>query len=213
MADIEGYDTATEIQGLVSAGTVGLGSIPPALCGGASPCTDIANIDQGAILAWIYPTQLAASNLTTYAKTVLGWTAAPTGTQVMRIRYTCDANMTVSDPDNCFNDAHGRVPGWIIESSTTGAPPQFVVTLNVYFDAPNLAKALGILANNVHDYPLTLNLAGPLTFLPDGRLQIHQTNTNAIPINISLGGGLATVNLEMPIGGNVLNYVGAPIEN
>lgn len=214
MADIVGYHANTEIQALVNDGTLKVASIPPELCSGNSPCANVADINKGAILTWIYPTQLVATNLTTYA-VAIGFInqATPTGTQVMRIRYTCDANMTAADPDNCFNDSHGRVPGWIIENTAAGAPPQFVITLNVYMDAPNLHKAINLLANNMHNYPLTLNLVGPLTFLPDGRLQISQANTNAIPINIKLGGNTASVNLVMPIGGNKLNYVGAPIEN
>lgn len=213
MADIVGFHSKAEIQSLVTDGTLDIGSIPPALCGGVSPCPATANIDKGAVLAWIYPTQLAASNLDTYARALgLLTQLTPTGTQVMRIRYTCDANLAASDPDSCSSAAHGRVPGWIIESSIAGAPPQFVITLNVYMDAPNLEKAVGLFANSLHNYPLTLNLQGPLTFLPDGRLQIRQVNTNPVGITIDLG-GVGKVNLQIPVGGTKLNYVGTPIEN
>src|SRR5690606_15973761 len=67
MADIVGYHAAADIQALVLAGTLKIGSIPPDLCGGQSPCPSTGSIDKGAILTWIYPTQLVATNLTTYA--------------------------------------------------------------------------------------------------------------------------------------------------
>src|SRR3546814_11253918 len=82
MADIVGYNTATEIQSLVMDGTLKITSIPAALCGGVSPCPAASNIDKGAILTWIYPTQLVATDLTAYASVpIVGVQATPAGTQ------------------------------------------------------------------------------------------------------------------------------------
>lgn len=207
VADISGYHTPDDIRALIADGAFERDVIPDALCGG-SACGSESDISQGAILTWIYPTQLVASGLTTYARAVdLSTTEAVTGTQVMRIRYTCDASVA----GDCDNAASGRVPGWIIPGDNEGETPQFVIKLNIYMDAPNLEKALGLLDNDMHDKPLTLNLLGPLTFLSDGRLQIYQENTNAVDITLVIG-GTGKVHLQIPPAGNKLNYVGQPIE-
>lgn len=217
MADITGFKTAAEIRHLVTIGAFPATAVPAVLKAGNSPS---GTIEKGAILAYIYPTQILATGLLTYTDAVVGNAPpASTGTQVLRMRYTCDPMAAAG----CDNPAHGRIPGWIVESSQAGHPPQFYTILDLYMDAPNMQASVTVvginfdLTSNLHNYKISMNLAGPLTFLPDGRLQIGQKNSNKVELAISLGGiplGLtANVNLVIPPDATILNYVGYPIEN
>ena len=64
----------------------------------------------------------------------------------------------------------------------------FQSTMNVYLDAPGLApKVIGIeMGTNMHSLPLTLNLYGPVSFLPDGRMEITLTNTQMVDIDVAI---------------------------
>ncbi len=221
MADIVGYQTPQAIGQLISNGDIPAAAVPSALCGG-QVCTQANDVQKGAILTWIYPTRIVASNLVTYSKAPIGSAPpAETGPQVMRMRYTCNA----ANAGACDNQSHGRIPGWIVESDTAGAPPEFYTNLDIYQDAPGLEPMVNIpvvapnheLDTDMHSKPLTLNLVGPLTFLPDGRLQIRQVNQNVVPLAITLGdvplGLPGKIKLEIPAGGTTLNYLGYPIEN
>lgn len=213
MADIVGFKSAAQIQSLVDAAAFPIEAVPDAL-------KTAGVISKGAVLAYIYPTHIIASSITAYTVPVLGSAPpAPTGTQVLRIRYTCDA----ASVGGCDNAAHGRVPGWIVAAANPQTAPSFYINLDLYMDAPQMQASVDIfgiiskLSSNLHNYPLTMHLKGPLTFLPDGRLQISQISQNKVNLNIVLGGvplGLsAKVNLAIPTGATNLNYVGAPIEN
>lgn len=213
MADIVGFKTAAQIQSLVEAGAFPEEAVPDDL-------KTAGVISKGAVLAYIYPTQIIASSITTYTDPAIGNAPpAATGAQVMRIRYTCDA----AKSGGCDNAAHGRVPGWIVAAADPQTAPSFYTNLDLYMDAPQMQASVAILgittklSSNLHNYPLVMHLKGPLTFLPDGRLQISQISQNKSNLNIVLGGvplGLsAKVNLAIPAGATNLNYVGAPIEN
>jgi hypothetical protein len=66
--------------------------------------------------------------------------------------------------------------------------PEFVIDEDTYFDAPDLQISVaGIPAShNLHSYPLSMTLAGPLTFTPDGRMQVSLSNTTDVVIRVEL---------------------------
>ena len=73
--------------------------------------------------------------------------------------------------------------------------------------------------HNLHSYPLTLGLSGAVTFLDDGRLDIHQLSTQALPVDVYLGGmvadlvqGVDAIHMQIPAGRTELNYVSEPVK-
>ena len=197
--ELVGYKTAAEAQAMDD------GAIPQEV------------LDSGGVLVYILPTRIMVSNSTVYAEPAIGSAdPAPTGPQLMRIRYTCDP----TDPDRpCDETDQGRVKGWIVEEGDT---PQFVTNLQLYLDAPKLSPVLNLvtsftLTHNLHSYPLDLQLKGAVTFLEDGRLQIEQISQNQLDLDVELGGvplGLAAgIHVSIPPGDTFLNYVSSPINN
>src|SRR5690606_40316265 len=87
------------------------------------------------------------------------------------------------------------------------------VDVDLYLDAPYMHIVLSG-THNQHSYPLTMNLSGPLTFLPDGRMAINQLNSNEIDVNVVLGvlGLSPEIYLNIPVGGVKLQYLGEPIK-
>ena len=171
--------------------------------------------DNGGVLVYILPTRIVVSNATVYADPAIGSAPpSPTGPQLMRIRYTCNAT-----DSNCTAPDYGRVKGWIVEGQDG---PRFLTELDLYLDAPKLAPEvviLGItseLTHNLHSYPLNLQLAGDVTFLDDGRLQIEQISQNKLALGVDLGGvplGLAAgIYVAIPAGDTFLNYISTPIK-
>ena len=109
----------------------------------------------------------------------------PTGPLMMRIRYPRDANGNV-EPLNGFlytND-QGQFT--------------FELILDVYLDAPYLNPSIGpaYLDHNLRSYPIhdlggdRLTLRGPVTFLPDGRIQIQLLNVEKVPIDVEVRGDI-----------------------
>ena len=112
--------------------------------------------------------------------------------------------------------------GWIIEGANE---PQFVTRLNLYLDAPQLEPvavlggAAQAFTHNLHSYPLTLGLSGTVSFLDDGRLEIHQLSTETLPVDVYLGGmvadlvvGVDAIHMQIPEGRTELNYVSEPVK-
>ena len=182
---------------------------------------------QGGVLAYINPTRLVTSGTTVYpiltdiAKQLTNAVLpAPTGPQLMRIRYGCNADPAASTP--CAQGEDGRARGWIVDGAN-GA--EFVTRLTLYLDAPQL-EPVAILSgaeqsftHNLHSYPLTLELAGEVSFLDDGRLEIRQLSTAALPVDVYLGGlvadlvvGTDAIHMQIPAAGTVLNYLSEPIK-
>lgn len=167
------------------------------------------NETEGAIEVNVYPSVVMTTSADTYAILFLilfkELDLIPTGPQVMRIRYR----------DNGSGVRNQPAQGFIRE---TPDGPVLEITLDVYLDAPELEpEALGLtLTHSLHSYPLTLNLAGPVTLLPDGRMNIGQVNvTPSDPIDVDielLGFGAASMSLEIPTGGINLNYISAPLK-
>ncbi|MFN3713747.1 MAG: Ig-like domain-containing protein [Alcanivoracaceae bacterium] len=169
--------------------------------------------DEDAIRVNILPTVLYTTNLDSVVKlsglasTLTGESeqAAPTGPQVMRLRYR-------------HNPASGRrdlpIAGWIRE---TPGGPVLEATLNVYLDAPELhAEALGMdLGHNLFSLPLTMTISGPIEFLDDGRMHIVQTNTSAVDVTVvitALGFLNNNINLRIPPGGVNLSLISEAVK-
>lgn len=133
----------------------------------------------------------------------------PTGPMVMRIRH---AGADRAQP----------VPGFISTHPDTGAL-WFETELDVYMDAPYLHPDIDLtdLDHNMRSFPINgIQLEGPITFLDDGRMQIHLANSNPLDLGIAITGnvlgGLGDVfvgspntalTLRIPPGELVLNYV------
>ncbi len=153
-----------------------------------------------AVRVGLYPTQILASSVTVKADVLIEGgipIESPTGTQVMRMRYSDDG---------------GLIPGWIV---ATDQGPEFRADVDLYLDAPYLEAPLGG-QHNQHSYPLTMELTGPVTFLPNGRMVINQVNGNVIPISVELTQLLgflgASIHLQIPAGAVKLQYLGVPLK-
>ena len=95
-----------------------------------------------------------------------------TGMTLMRIRQPSD----------------GPLYGYIVEEEGVDSP-QFVIKMNMYFDAPDMdISVAGVISvtHNLHSYPLSVTLKGPVTFMPDGRLKIDLENVSPVDINVEV---------------------------
>lgn len=166
------------------------------------PYNDISE----AIHVKLYPTALYTSSLSVNVNLIIT-IEAPTGPQIMRMRYQNGTDLI--DGYIYFNQESGR--------------PHFRTTVNTYLDAPYLRaiKGLdGLLPHNLHSYPLTLVLDGPITFFEDGRMQIEQRNIQAVPIEAEIqldfkifNIRMVTLDLEIPTNGVYLNYISRIIKD
>ncbi|MEO8701250.1 MAG: Ig-like domain-containing protein [Kofleriaceae bacterium] len=114
-----------------------------------------------------------------------------TGTSVMRIREPADRPLE----------------GYIIERD---GGPVMVVALELYLDAPEMSLPLS--QHDMHSKPLAVELEGPLTFEPDGRLAITLRNLADMPIEVGINAPLGitgTVALVAPAGEMQLRLVSA----
>lgn len=166
---------------------------------------DPSNPDAG-VRVMLYPTLLTTTSADVYSNS--GNT--PTGKQIIRMRYAKD------DPactDSCQRSR--LIPG-VIRSNDNGEPI-FEADVELYLDAPELNPQIfgASLSHNQHSYPITLDLSGPVRFLDDGRTVIEQRNQSAVPIAVEIRGALVSVdiNLEIPAGGTLLQFLSNPIKD
>jgi len=175
-----------------------------------------------AVKVWLYPTMIQASSVTLKVK-ILGIAESdtPTESQFMRMRYNCVAWPEDADnfcgkkkPDGSFVydswERQGLIPGLIVQ---TPNGPEFRADVRLYLDAPYMHILLDG-SHNQHSYPLTMKLAGPVTFLPDGRMVIEQLNSNDIAVDVNLSVLILSpkIYLKIPAGGVKLQYLGEPIK-
>ena len=127
------------------------------------------------------------------------------GPQIMRVRYPDDGQAI-----------RGYIRPGDPELGEYG--PQLDIELEVYMDEPDMHPNLGEvieLDHNLHSYPLTLKLSGPVSLLPDGRMRIQQENTEAQQVDVSVTlSGLDAIGmtLRIPEGGAKLNYLSQPVK-
>jgi hypothetical protein len=155
-------------------------------CGGtAASCVPVA----------LSPQQVVGTSLPLNATLITGQTIGNNDTHdlVMRLREPAD----------------GPAMGYIIDDHGT---PTFVATLKLYLDAPGLQIAL--VDHDLHSKPLSIDVRGPLRFLPDGRIAIAVANVAEVPIDVNLlqlGITVGTVHMVMPLGGLKLQLVSPPL--
>lgn len=141
---------------------------------------------------------LMTSSVTLYAKVLLSWLETPTGPQIMRMRPNYDEVSGESIPSRGYIEWN---PDFENPDGSLGKAV-FTSTLNVYLDAPGLKpEFIGIgLGTNLKSYPLTLDLYGPINFLPNGRMEILLQNTNTVEIDILIAlGTLDSANVDLEI--------------
>ena len=105
-----------------------------------------------------------------------------TGTTVMRIR----------------EPAGGPLKGYIVDG---GGKPKIVAALELYMDAPDMSIPLS--SHDLHSKPLSIQLEGPVTFLPDGRIRIQLSNIADVPVSVAIDAPLGlsgAVDMVLPRG-------------
>jgi hypothetical protein len=79
---------------------------------------------------------------------------------------------------------NGPIPSRIISGGVdeTGQtlPPIFEIDLDVYLDAPYLHVLQGLSGTSMHSLKTQLKIRGPVTFLEDGRIELHLSNAEDI---------------------------------
>jgi hypothetical protein len=116
-----------------------------------------------------------------------------TGTNVMRIR----------------EPAGGQVQGFIIDD---GGSPKMVASLDLYMDAPDMSIPLS--DHDLHSKQISIALAGPVTFLPDGRIAIALANVADVPMAVNIDAPLGlggAVEMILPAGEMKLQLVSRPL--
>jgi hypothetical protein len=142
----------------------------------------------GRIPVELHSQALMTTSVTMYTKALLLFSiVSPTGPQIMRMRGRYDPDTGESLPaigyiswDENYDNGEGNEAGHAV----------FESIMEVYLDAPGLvpnAPILGDMETNMHSLPLTINLYGPVVFLPDGRMEIKLQNTNTVNIDVEVG--------------------------
>ncbi len=107
--------------------------------------------------------------------------------------------------------AGAPITGYVV----TGADGQAELRarLDIYLDAPSMRLLAGIAGHDLHSKPLTIDVAGPVSFGNDGRIQITLANTAAVPLAVgvsAIGIGIGAIAMEIPAGQMKLQLVGEP---
>lgn len=185
----------TDVGGLINSATLGCssGSCPDQkniYVTGYLP-VDVGLFDEvsGRVPVDIHSQVFMTTSVTIYAKTLLGTSEFPTGPLIMRVR-------------NQFDEAGNESPsvGYILWDEEK-QQAMFQASLDVYFDAPGLKpEILGSeLETNLHSYPLTVDLYGPVRLLTDGRMGIKLNNMNQLDFDVEVG---ASSNVDIKINKN-----------
>ncbi len=94
------------------------------------------------------------------------------------------------------------VYGYIVEEDGV-ASPQFILKMDMYFDAPDMdISVAGVISvsHNLHSYPFSVTLKGPVTFMADGRLKIDLANVFPVDINVAVVSLGLTGGIDLQIG-------------
>jgi len=174
-------------------------ALPVALLPAAHDCAvPGSNTPVSCVPVALSPQLVVATSLPLHATAVDGTTTSnldlTTGALVMRLREA----------------PGGPAMGYVIDDIGT---PTFVATLALYLDAPGMRIGFGF-EHDLHAKPLSIDVRGPLRFLPDGRIAIAVANVADVPIDVNIhgGGGVAgTVHMTVPSGGLRLQLVSPPL--
>jgi hypothetical protein len=83
------------------------------------------------------------------------------------------------------------------------ASPVFVIRQSVSLDAPDLKILGGTVSHDLKSKPLDIVFRGPITFRPDGRLDVALRNVKDVTLSVSLSAvsfSAATIFLQIPAG-------------
>jgi hypothetical protein len=100
--------------------------------------------------------------------------------------------------------------GYVIEQ---GGVAQMVAVLDMYMDAPDMSIPLA--SHDLQSKPISVIVAGPLGFLPDGRIQIRLSNVAAVSTSVqisTLGLDVGNIFMEIPAGEMKLQLVSPPLK-
>ncbi len=146
----------------------------------------------------VHAQQMISSDVFVEAKIVGIGSEVPTGTMIMRpIHPVVDGKTQVPTGYIIWNEEEGRL--------------NFKIDLEVYMDNPFMHVTLD-LEHNLHSYVIPMNLQGPIEFLDDGRMMISLLNKNSIDLNVSIGGGTATLTLNLAPGAVSLTQISMPMK-
>jgi hypothetical protein len=170
----------------------------------------------GGIRVLINPTQLIASSVDVYASASIGTVQnpTPTGPQVMRLRYAMDSVTGKRDLP---------VTG-VITDQVDGNGNHYAAlsaTLEAYLDAPQLnpvITVLGIpitLSHDLHSTPISIQVSGPVSFLPDGRMLATLSNVTGVPVTVNVSAAsipAGALYITIPAGALSMQGVSPPIK-
>jgi hypothetical protein len=136
----------------------------------------------------------------------------------LRLRATAVDGSTTVDLNMVTNalmmrlreSSAGPAMGYIIDDHGT---PTFVATLELYLDAPDMRIGFGF-DHDLRAKQLSIDVRGPVRFLPDGRIAIAVANVAEVQIDVGIhgGGGVAgKVQMMMPLGELKLQLVSPPL--
>lgn len=99
--------------------------------------------------------------------------------------------------------------GHILDDGT--GTPVFVIKADTLMDAPDLSILAGLVSHDVDSKPVSLTLAGPVTFTSDGRMRVTLRNLGDVTIPVNLSAVLdGRINLRVPGGALTLTLVTPP---
>ena len=146
----------------------------------------------------VHAQQMISSEVFVEAKIIGSGSDVPTGTMVMRpVHPVIDGKTTVPVGYIIWNEEEQRL--------------NFKIDLEVYMDSPFMHVTLD-LDHNLHSYKILMNLQGPIEFLEDGRMAISLRNKNSIDLNVSIGGGIAKMTLNLAPGAVSLSQISLPMK-
>ena len=185
--------------------------------------------EKEAIKVEIYPSQSVSTSFVTYVRNpVVGspMTAVPSGEQIMRMRYAKDDPACVGTPSVPCRRTQ-PITGWIKKGDD--GKPVLTAEADLYIDAPFIGAVLNsgglsALRHNLRSYQVTMSLAGPVSFLDDGRMVVQQRNNNPIDIDLkaysaNLEGGtgrgfaMGRIPYRIPQDGIFLQMISEPIKS
>ncbi|WP_159661832.1 Ig-like domain-containing protein [Alcanivorax xiamenensis] len=158
----------------------------------------------------IWPSMVYGTGLDMYAWQKLTASSQPapfpgaTGKQILRMRYPASENAA-------------PITGFI---STKAGIPTLEVEVRLYAEAPFAAEyGISSLQNSIRirSYPITMKMAGMVSFLDDGRMVVEQFNTNRVDILGKISGitrGIygGYLDLFIPEYGSFLRFTSTPIK-
>ncbi len=93
-----------------------------------------------------------------------------------------------------LRESDGPIYGYIMEEAGAAV---YVIHQNLYFDVPNLSIPLS--TTDQKSKPISVTLKGPLTFRPDGRMEVALRNIADVPLQVNITSLLGSGNIDMHI--------------